>query len=148
MDRDRGEYGLRESGQRQWRTCWMGDKVWQHTVEEQCAGLVVGGHTLKKGQGIADPVGGSSGELGGVEEGVDRYDLLDQGGHDAEGMPQDQRKLRDLLPLLAELEEGLLARVLVEQVGDVLHGATVVLGHIGVVCGCVLVDGIQGVCMV
>lgn len=122
--------------------------MWQHTVEEQCAGLVVGGHALKKGQSIADPVRGSSGELGGVEEGVDRYYLLDQGGHDAKGMPQDQRKLRDLLPLLAELEEGLLARVLVEQVGDVLHSATVVLGHIGVVCRSVLVDWIQGVCMV
>lgn len=32
------------------------DKVWQHTVEEQSAGLVVGGHTLEKSQSIADPV--------------------------------------------------------------------------------------------
>lgn len=63
-------------------------------------------------------------------------------------MPQDQRELGDLFPLLAQLEQGLLARVLVEQVGNVLHSATVVLGHIGVVCGGVLVDGIQGVCMV
>lgn len=122
--------------------------MWQHTVEEQCAGLVVRGHALEKGQRIADPVRGGSGELGGVEEGVDRYDLLDQRGHDAEGMPQDQRELGDLFPLLAELKEGLLARVLVEQVGDVLHGATVVLGHVGVVCRGVLVDWIQGVRMV
>lgn len=117
-------------------------------VEEQGAGLVVGGHTLEESQSIADPVGGGSGELGGVEEGVDGYNLLDKGGHDAKGMPQDQRKLRDLLPLLAKLEEGLLARVLVEQVGNVLHSATVVLGHVGVVCRSVLVDGIEGVCMV
>lgn len=124
------------------------DKVWQHTVEEQCAGLVVGGHALEEGQSIADPVGGGSGELGGVEKGVDGYDLLDEGGHDAKGVPQDQRELRDLLPLLAELKEGLLARVLVEQVGNVLHSATVVLGHVGVVCRGVLVDRIQGVRMV
>ena len=86
----------------------------QHTVEEQCTSLVVGGHALQKGKSIADPIGGRGGELRGIEEGVDGDDLLDEGGHDAEGMPQDQRKLRDLFPLLAELKEGLLARVLVE----------------------------------
>lgn len=32
------------------------DKVWQHTVEEQSAGLVVGGHTLEESQSVADPV--------------------------------------------------------------------------------------------
>lgn len=62
-------------------------------------------------------------------------------------MPQDQGELWDLLTLLAELEEGLLAGVLVEQVGNVLHGATVVLGHIGVVCGSVLVGSVQSICM-
>src|SRR3569833_641457 len=41
-------------------------------------------------------------------------------------VPQDQCQLGDLLSLLAELEEGGLARVLVEQVGDVAHGAAVV----------------------
>lgn len=117
-------------------------------VEEQGAGLVVGSHTLEQSQGITDPVGGGGGELGGVEEGVDGDDLLDKGGHDAKRMPQDQGELGDLLPLLTELEEGLLARVLVEQVGNVLHGATVILGHVWVVCRSVLVDGIQGVCMI
>lgn len=63
-------------------------------------------------------------------------------------MPQDQGELRDLFPLLAELKKGLLARVLVEQVCNVLHGATVVLGHVRVVCGGILVDRIQGIRMV
>lgn len=125
-----------------------GDRVRQHTVEKQGAGLVVGGHALEKGQSIADPVRGGGGELGGVEEGIDGYDLLDQGGHDAKGMPQDQGELRDLFPLLAELKKGLLARVLVEQVCNVLHGAAVVLGHVRVVCGGILVDRIQGIRMV
>lgn len=57
--------------------------MWQHTIEEQCAGLVVGGHALEKGQSITDPVGSSGSELGGVEEGVDGDDLLDERGHDA-----------------------------------------------------------------
>lgn len=135
----------RVAGQSLLRMGWAGDKVRRHTVEKQCAGLIVGGHALEKGQSIADPVGGGGGELGGVEEGVDGYDLLDQGGHDAKGMPQDQRELGDLFPLLTELKEGLLARVLVEQVCNVLHGAAVVLGHVGVVCGGILVDRIQGV---
>ena len=45
-------------------------------------------------------------------------------------MPQYERQLGDLLPLLAKLEEGGLARVLTEKVGDVAQGATVVLGDI------------------
>ena len=48
-----------------------------------------------------------------------------------ERMPQDQGELGHLLPLLAQLQQGGLARVLVEQVGDVLQRAAVVLGHRG-----------------
>lgn len=62
-------------------------------------------------------------------------------------MPQDQGKLGDLLTLLAQLEEGLLAGVLVEEVCDVGHGTTVVLGHVGVVGARVLVDGVEGIRM-
>ena len=102
-------------------------------------------HTLEESEGVADPVGGSRGELRRVEKRVDGDDLLDKGGHDAEGVPQDQGKLRDLLALLAELEEGLLARVLVEEIGNVLHGATVVLRHVGVLGATILMDGVQGV---
>lgn len=45
-------------------------------------------------------------------------------------VPQDEGKLWDLLALFAELQQGSLARVLVEQVGDVGHGAAVVLGYV------------------
>lgn len=43
-------------------------------------------------------------------------------------MPQDQSQLRDLLALLAELQQGSLPGVLVQQVGDVGQGAAIVLG--------------------
>lgn len=117
-------------------------------IEEQGAGLVVRCHTLEEGEGVADAVGGSRGELGRVEQGVDGNDLLDERGHDTEGVPQDQGELRNLFALLAELQEGLLARVLVEEIGNVLHGATVVLGHVGVLGATVLVDSVEGVGMV
>lgn len=105
-------------------------------------------HTLEEGESITNPVGGSRGELGGVEESIDGNYLLNKRGHDAEGVPQDQGKLRDLFPLLAELQESLLARVLVEEIGDVLHGATVVLRHVGVIGATVLVNRVEGVGMV
>ncbi len=45
-------------------------------------------------------------------------------------MPQYKSQLGHLLALLAQLEEGGLARVLTEQVGDVAQGAAVVLRDI------------------
>jgi hypothetical protein len=44
-------------------------------------------------------------------------------------MPQNQGKLGNLLPLLAQLEQSGLARILVQEVGNVLQSATVVLRH-------------------
>jgi len=43
-------------------------------------------------------------------------------------MPEDQRQLWDLLPLFAELQQGSLACVLVQQISDVLKGPAVVFG--------------------
>ena len=45
-------------------------------------------------------------------------------------MPEDKGQLWDLLPFLAKLEEGGLARVLTEEIGDVVEGATVILGDV------------------
>lgn len=42
-------------------------------------------------------------------------------------MPQDKGKLRDLLALLAQFQQGRLAGALVEEIGYVLQGAAVVL---------------------
>ena len=52
-----------------------------------------------------------------------------------EGVPQDQGQLRDLLALLAELEQGLLPGGGTEQLGNPLDGAAVVLGELRVVGG-------------
>lgn len=60
-----------------------------------------------------------------------------------ERVPQDQSKLRNLLALLAQLQESLLAGVFTQQIRNVAHGAAVVLGHVWVLGGGVLVDGIE-----
>lgn len=51
-------------------------------VQEELACLVVTGDALKKGESIADAVGGSGGELRWVEEWVDGNDFLEEGRHD------------------------------------------------------------------
>lgn len=62
-------------------------------------------------------------------------------------MPQDQGELRHLLALFTQLQESLLASVLVQQIGNVRHGATIVLRHVGVIgCG-VLMHSIEGIRM-
>lgn len=71
--------------------------------------------------------------------------LLD--GRRTKRVPQDQGKLRNLLALLAQLQKGLFAGALVQQIGNVGHGAAVVLGHVGIVGGRILVDGVEGVRM-
>lgn len=58
-----------------------GWKVSRHTVQEERSGVVVRGHALEKGEGIAHSVGGSGSELGWVEQRVDRDDFLDQRCH-------------------------------------------------------------------
>lgn len=60
-------------------------------------------------------------------------------------MPQDQGKLGHLFSLLAELQKGLLAGVLVEQVGDVGQGPAVILGDHLVLDTCFLMNGGQGI---
>lgn len=55
----------------------------QPTVEEEGTRLVVRRHALKEGEGIADPVRGSSGELRGVEEGIDTDNLLEERCHNS-----------------------------------------------------------------
>lgn len=62
-------------------------------------------------------------------------------------MPQDQGELRNLLALFTQFQKGLLAGVLVQQIGNIRHSTAVVLGHVWVIgCG-VLVDGIEGIRM-
>lgn len=67
-------------------------------------------------------------------------------GH-TKGVPQDQGELGDLFSLLAEFQKGLLTGVLVQQIGNVGHGAAVILGHVGVVGSRVLMDSIEGIGM-
>ena len=47
-----------------------------------------------------------------------------------ERVPQDQSQLGNLLALLAQLQQSSLASVLVQEVGDVLQGAPVLLGNV------------------
>ena len=49
----------------------------RRTSKEKTPGLAVTGDALEQRKRIADPVGRSGGELAGVEEGVDRDDLLE-----------------------------------------------------------------------
>lgn len=74
--------------------------------------------------------------------------LLIDGAKHTERVPQDEGQLRNLLALLAELEEGGLAGALVEQVGNVGHGASVVfrdvLMAVVLIVGGILVAGRVG----
>lgn len=132
----------------------------------------MGCDALQQCERIANPVGGCGSELRGVEEGVDGDDLLNEGGHNTwnrgrtrklagyceerlwfgdedaqrtEGVPQDQGKLWDLLSLLAEFQQSLFTRSLAQEVGDIAHSATVVLGHVWVLGGGVLVNGAEDI---
>lgn len=100
------------------------------TLQEQGARLVMTSNALKQGECITNAVRGGGRELRGVEEGVYRDDLLGQRGHDAERVPQNKGQLGHLLAFLTELQQGGLARALVEQVGDVVQGAAVVLRYV------------------
>lgn len=62
-------------------------------------------------------------------------------------MPQDQGELGDLFSLLAELQESLLTGIFIQEIGNVGHGAAVVLGHVRVVGSRILMDGIESVGM-
>ena len=75
------------------------------------------GHALQEGQGVADTITGCRRELTRVEEGVDGDDLLKQTGHDAKAVPENQREFRDLFPFLAQLHEGALSPVRVQELG-------------------------------
>ena len=71
--------------------------------EEGGPGVGVAGHTLQQGQGVTHPVALVGGEDGRVDGGVDVDDLLEQGGHGAEAVPEHGGEVRDDLPLLGEL---------------------------------------------
>lgn len=45
-------------------------------------------------------------------------------------MPEYKSQLGNLLPLLAQLKQGGLARVLAQQIGDVAEGSAVILGDV------------------
>lgn len=45
-------------------------------------------------------------------------------------MPEDQSQLRNLLSLLAELQQSSLPRTLIQQVGDEGHGSPILLRHV------------------
>ena len=47
------------------------------------------GNTLEEGKGVADAVGGMSGECWRGEKGVDGDDFLKKGGNGSVRMPQD-----------------------------------------------------------
>lgn len=66
------------------------------------------GYTLQQGQCVADSIAGVGGESRGAEEWVYCNDLLQQTAHDAKGVPQDQRQVLVLLPLLAQLQQSCL----------------------------------------
>lgn len=75
------------------------------TLQEESPRLVVTGDTLKERKGVADSIAGMCRECRGTQERVYRCDLLQEAGHDAKGVPQDQCKVFVLLPLLAELQK-------------------------------------------
>lgn len=52
------------------------------TVEKQCTCLAVRCHALEQGESIANAVTRGRGELRGVQQGIDRDNLLEQRGHD------------------------------------------------------------------
>lgn len=71
------------------------------TAEKQASGFIVTCHALQEGQGVADSVASRCSELTGIQQRIDRDDLLEQAGHDPKAVPEDQRKLGHLLPLFA-----------------------------------------------
>jgi hypothetical protein len=116
----------------------------RRTIQEEASGIVVRGHTLQQGQSIAHPVRGRGRELAGIQERVDRDDFLQQARHHAcmtisshssldagltETVPQNQSQLRHLLPLLAQLQQRLLARLVLEQLRDPGQHPAVLLAH-------------------
>lgn len=143
-----------------------------HTVQEEGPSLVVGSNTLKESERIADSVGGGGCELRRVEQCIDRDDLLEERGHNTwsilcqqwsilstlgvgslhtERVPQYQRELGHLLPLLTKLQQRCLSRVLVEKIGDVGQGAPVVfrdrcrrVGAVGLLLLLLLGSGASG----
>lgn len=50
-------------------------------------------------------------------------------------MPEDESQLRNLLPLLAQLQQGSLSGVFVEEVGDVGHCSPIFLRDVVVAAG-------------
>lgn len=55
-------------------------------------------------------------------------------------MPQDESKLGHLLALLAELQQRRLTGIFVQEVGNVRHGAAIILGNV-LVAGFLAVRG-------
>ncbi len=140
------------------RGCMVGTmSVGIRTGQKQAARLVVRGHALQQRQGVADTVRGGRGELRGVEQRVDRDDLLQERCHDAyvspqpsasakhrhspatrqnpssrdmlptKRVPQDQGQLRHLFALLAELEQGRLSGAAVHELGDPAQDAAILV---------------------
>ena len=65
------------------------NKVHTHDhVPAAAPGVGVGGHALQEGEGVAHPVALVGGQHGGVDGRVDVDDLLQQGRHGAEAVPQ------------------------------------------------------------
>ena len=83
--------------------------------QEGGARLRMGGDTLQQGQRIAHPVRLVRGQGGRIDGRVDVDDLLQQGGRRAEAVPQHRGQVGDGFPLLAQLEQGRLARFRIGQ---------------------------------
>ena len=88
------------------------------TLEEEGAGLRVGGGALQEGEGVADAVGCVCGQRRWREQRVYGDNLLQQGRDGADAVPQVGCELRKGLPLLAEFQEGVLSR---GRVGELKH---------------------------
>ncbi len=114
------------------------------TVQEQGARIIMGRNALKKRKSITNAVRRGRRQLGWIEEGVDRDDLLEQGGHDAERVPQYEGEFWDLLALLAQFQQSSLSGVLVEEVGNVCQRPAIILRYgafaLDVVLGVVRID--------
>ena len=76
-------------------------------MEEKRTGFGMRGDTLQQGQGVADAIGGRSGESRSWrhEQGVDRDNFLQQSGCDAEGVPEIGCELLERFAFFAQFEE-------------------------------------------
>ncbi len=79
------------------------------TLQEQRTSLGMRCHTVKQCQGIAHAVRSSWRQGRWRESRVDAHNLLQEGSDSAKGMPEHGCQVWELFPLLAQLQQGVLA---------------------------------------